>query len=470
MACKSNCSCGGPNCNTLRQIADQAAYWARVAQAATQGSTGATGVEGPVGATGSGATGATGVIGPVGLTGSTGPIGLTGATGASGLRGATGLGATGATGLRGATGATGDLGATGSAGSTGPEGATGSTGPEGATGSTGATGDLGPALTPKGSVNTFINLPETGNEVGDLYQVIDTLDFYGWDGSVWVNLGPVPVGATGIQGATGATGSTGVSGVDGATGATGIGEQGATGATGVGATGATGATGPAADTSTFVQKSGDTMTGKLNLPASSPAFAPLNLGNGVSPTSPVAGDLYFDGNLRYRDNVATVRTVAATNKVNVFSDHQSIAASNNSNPALTISQTGNGGGLKVVTTTGTGDCIRVEDDNPILDVPLFIVNASGRVGIGNLPDATVALSVDTTGIKFGDGTIQTTASIAGTGGATGAGIDEIFWQNGQTVNTSYSIPVGINAGSFGPITIASGVTVTVPSGGVWTVV
>jgi hypothetical protein len=59
---------------------------------------------------------------------------------------------------------------------------------------------------------------------------------------------------------------------------------------------------------------------------------------------------------------------------------------------------------------------------------------------------------------------------SGGGGATGAGTDAIFWQNGQTVNTSYSIPVGINAGSFGPITIASGVIVTVPSGGIWTVV
>lgn len=55
-------------------------------------------------------------------------------------------------------------------------------------------------------------------------------------------------------------------------------------------------------------------------------------------------------------------------------------------------------------------------------------------------------------------------------GATGGGTDAIFWQNGQTVNSSYSIPAGVNAGSFGPITIASGVSVTVPSGGVWTVV
>jgi hypothetical protein len=56
------------------------------------------------------------------------------------------------------------------------------------------------------------------------------------------------------------------------------------------------------------------------------------------------------------------------------------------------------------------------------------------------------------------------------GGATGAGTDAIFFLNGQTVNTSYTIPVGQNAGSFGPITIASGAVVTVPSGGIWTVV
>jgi hypothetical protein len=46
----------------------------------------------------------------------------------------------------------------------------------------------------------------------------------------------------------------------------------------------------------------------------------------------------------------------------------------------------------------------------------------------------------------------------------------MFYLNGQTVNTSYSIPAGQNAGSFGPITVASGATVTVPSGSTWTVV
>jgi hypothetical protein len=56
------------------------------------------------------------------------------------------------------------------------------------------------------------------------------------------------------------------------------------------------------------------------------------------------------------------------------------------------------------------------------------------------------------------------------GGATGAGGDEIFVENGQTVTTSYTITSNRNAMSAGPITINSGITVTVPSGSRWVIV
>ena len=55
------------------------------------------------------------------------------------------------------------------------------------------------------------------------------------------------------------------------------------------------------------------------------------------------------------------------------------------------------------------------------------------------------------------------------GGATGAGSDAIFYENGKTVTTSYSITAGNNAMSTGPITVASGQTVTVPTGSRWVV-
>ena len=58
----------------------------------------------------------------------------------------------------------------------------------------------------------------------------------------------------------------------------------------------------------------------------------------------------------------------------------------------------------------------------------------------------------------------------GGAGATGGGNNEIFWENDQTVTQNYTITNGKNAGSFGPVTIQSGVTVTVGSGETWTVV
>ena len=53
--------------------------------------------------------------------------------------------------------------------------------------------------------------------------------------------------------------------------------------------------------------------------------------------------------------------------------------------------------------------------------------------------------------------------------ATGA-VNDIFYENGQTVDANYTITSSKNAVSAGPVSIASGVTVTVPSGSRWAVV
>ena len=54
-------------------------------------------------------------------------------------------------------------------------------------------------------------------------------------------------------------------------------------------------------------------------------------------------------------------------------------------------------------------------------------------------------------------------------------VDEIVASNGllvhsNTVSTSFTVPANSNIISAGPITVASGATVTLPSGGVWTIV
>ena len=56
------------------------------------------------------------------------------------------------------------------------------------------------------------------------------------------------------------------------------------------------------------------------------------------------------------------------------------------------------------------------------------------------------------------------------GGATGPVGNAVFWENDQTVTDDYTITNGKNAGSFGPIAVAAGKTVTVGAGEVWTVV
>ena len=60
-------------------------------------------------------------------------------------------------------------------------------------------------------------------------------------------------------------------------------------------------------------------------------------------------------------------------------------------------------------------------------------------------------------------------SLTSVGGATGGGSDAIFYENGKTVTTNYTITAGSNAMSTGPVTVNSGVTVTIPSGSRWVI-
>ena len=53
---------------------------------------------------------------------------------------------------------------------------------------------------------------------------------------------------------------------------------------------------------------------------------------------------------------------------------------------------------------------------------------------------------------------------------TGGGSNQAFYLNDITITTNYTIPVGKNAGTFGPVTVNSGISVTVPTGSTWTVI
>ena len=174
----------------------------------------------------------------------------------------------------------------------------------------------------------------------------------------------------------------------------------------------------------------------------------------------------------------------------------------------------NGGGTLTLQATNT-------DSNPVLTLPALTGNvitsadtatvtntmlgitAINNVTVGATTPSTGAfttLSTTSDGIFGGSGQITlpngTTAQRSGSpasgmirfntsysqfegytgsawgsigGGATGGGSDQVFVQNGQSVTTSYTIPTGKNASSVGPISVNSGITVTIPSGSRWVV-
>jgi hypothetical protein len=59
--------------------------------------------------------------------------------------------------------------------------------------------------------------------------------------------------------------------------------------------------------------------------------------------------------------------------------------------------------------------------------------------------------------------------LAGGGGGSGAAAGGAVYENTQTISSNYTMTSGKNGESVGPITIASGVTITVPSGSRWVI-
>lgn len=52
----------------------------------------------------------------------------------------------------------------------------------------------------------------------------------------------------------------------------------------------------------------------------------------------------------------------------------------------------------------------------------------------------------------------------------GGGYDRIFYENAQIVTSDYTVTDGNNAMTAGPITVNSGVTVTIPAGSTWSII
>jgi hypothetical protein len=102
-------------------------------------------------------------------------------------------------------------------------------------------------------------------------------------------------------------------------------------------------------------------------------------------------------------------------------------------------------------------------DGSITNAKLSVISPSpeGTYGASNLIPTII---VDSKGRVTSASTSEAVA------GAMGGGSDKLFWENDQTMTTSYTLSANKNAMTAGPVSINNGVTLTIPSGATYTVV
>lgn len=92
----------------------------------------------------------------------------------------------------------------------------------------------------------------------------------------------------------------------------------------------------------------------------------------------------------------------------------------------------------------------------------FLTVSAGSTGVVCPQSASSIIYSDGTNVGFADNRVAQ--------GATGGGSNHVFYLNDQTITADYTIPTSSNAMTAGPISIASGVTVTINPPTVWTIV
>lgn len=242
----------------------------------------------------------------------------------------------------------------------------------------------------------------------------------------------------------------------------------------------------------YAPLAGATFTGKVNIAASDTSRAGLNIPAGSPPTTPMAGDFWFQtgGNYLYYRSTASSNTLtmAVHQLTNTFTAPQIIATTSNTLAALRVTQNGsfpaiviedsnnpdsdatiidaNGNvGIGVsnnpatpwtadaklavkgsttlallrLTQTGSGNVLLVEDE-ATPDATPFVIGPDGRVGIGGSVSGTATnklaiyngniILTSGFGLIFGSGSTQTVPYIPSAVAITGGTIDNVIIDGG----------------------------------------
>ena len=133
------------------------------------------------------------------------------------------------------------------------------------------------------------------------------------------------------------------------------------------------------------------------------------------------------------------------------------------------------GSSVTVPTPGDDTCSTAKIQNGAITEPKLSTGAVTQAKVGDqaINEAKLQVSNAPTNGQFLSAQSGNTGGLTWAtveAGAKGGGSDDIFWENGQTITTNYTISNNKNAMSAGPITINNGIAVTIGTGENWTIV
>jgi len=171
---------------------------------------------------------------------------------------------------------------------------------------------------------------------------------------------------------------------------------------------------------------------------------------------------YFNGSTTFANNVSLSASTNGLLQAHVY---------NNNTGASTIA--------RYLLSTGTANAYAISQVAENAGSPFYQLSSGPGILNGYFDFAThiwrnVAgtewMRLNSTGLGVGTNAPGYKLDVSGTANATTVRASNGIVVNSQTVSADYTIASGDNGGSFGPVTVASGITVTVSSGSTWTVV